>query len=94
MTKINFSVAVSAIFSMILSCVSAVALAQDSSVTTTTTTSMSNESAVQPWVYILGGIVVLGIIIAVTSGRKKTMEAPETSNGRTVSKNQGNAPLF
>ncbi len=86
MKKINFRAAVSIIFGIILSCVSAVALAQDSSVTTTTTASMMNQSSVQPWVYILGGIVVLGIIVAITSSRKKVTTAPVAGTGRTAEK--------
>ncbi len=55
----------------ILTLIQAVVFAQDSSTTSsTTTTSTSTQTAtIQPWVWIVGGIVLLIIIIALLRGR-------------------------
>ncbi len=42
-----------------------------SSTHTTTTTHAQNAMAVQPWMWIVGGIVLLIIIISLLSGRNK-----------------------
>ena len=61
------------------------AWAQDTAVatTSTTTTSTSTGFTVQPWMWIVGGIIVLVIIIALVSGRSKDREVVVTKE-RTV----------
>ncbi len=58
---------------ILLSFANMVALAQDSTVAThkTVTTTTTNEFVIQPWMYIVGGIVLLGIVITLLSGGKK-----------------------
>ena len=49
-----------------------IAVAQDSAVSsTTTTTSTSSSFTVQPWMWVVGGIIVLIIIIALVSRGSK-----------------------
>jgi len=50
-----------------------IAVAQDSAVssTTSTTTSTSSSFTVQPWMWVVGGIIVLIIIIALVSRGSK-----------------------
>ncbi len=65
---------------VVCSIICASALGQDStvsakSVTTTNTTHTNNtDVAVQPWMLIVGGIVLVAIIIALVSGRGNTVE--------------------
>jgi len=63
-----------------------IAFAQDSAVSsssTTTTTTSSSGTTIQPWMWIVGGIIVLVIIIALVSGRSKDREVVVTKE-RTV----------
>ena len=48
-----------------------IAVAQDSAVSsTTTTTSTSSSFTVQPWMWVVGGIIILIIIALVSRGSK------------------------
>ena len=63
--------------------------AQDSAAssthTTTTTTHTQNTMAIQPWMWIVGGIVLLIIIIALLSGKNKnTVSSDRVTYTRTV----------
>ena len=62
-----------------------IAFAQDSAVSSssTTTTTTSSGTTIQPWMWIVGGIIVLVIIIALVSGRSRDREVVVTKE-RTV----------
>ena len=74
MKKIFNSRAYIFLFSFIMLCFSrALVFAQDSaasaSSSTSTTTTMEHTTTVQPWVWVVGGIVLLLIIIALVRGK-------------------------
>jgi len=80
------------IVSMIFTCVPAIVLAQDSSSAASTSTDVNevalitDQSSMQTWVYILGGILALGIIVAMSLRKKKVITPLVTRDKGAASK--------
>lgn len=59
---------------ILFSCINLITLAQDSTVSshkTVTTTTSTQGFVIEPWMYIVGGIIILAVIIGLASGSKK-----------------------
>jgi hypothetical protein len=56
----------------IMTLIQAVVMAQDSSVSSTSTTSTTSTTAtnIQPWMWVIGGVIVLIIILALLRGNR------------------------
>ena len=80
------------IVSMIFTCVPAIVLAQDSSSAASTSTDVNevalitDQSSMQTWVYIQGGILALGIIVAMSLRKKKVITPLVTRDKGAASK--------
>ena len=80
------------IVSMIFTCVPAIVLAQDSSSAASTSTDVNevalitDQSSMKTWVYILGGILALGIIVAMSLRKKKVITPLVTRDKGAASK--------
>ena len=68
--------------------ISLLSFAQDSSSgSSTKTTTTQSVTTIQPWMWLVGGIVLLIIIIALVSGKnKKTVSSDKVTYTKTVEK--------
>ena len=88
----RYNIVTAAYIFMISNIISLLSKAQDSSngsasstKTTTTTTHTQNTMAIQPWMWIVGGIVLLIIIIALLTGKNKnTVSSDKVTYTKTV----------
>ena len=74
--------------SLILSIVSAISFGQDSSATTSSTTTSTSTTTqqtwfAQPWVWVVGGVVLLVLIIALVTSGKNSSEKVSVTNIRS-----------
>ena len=75
MKKMNIQTIIFYVLVIVFGSINLVAQAQDSTVSshkTVTSTTTTSQSEMQPWMWVLGGAVLLIIIIALMSKRNKT----------------------
>jgi formate-dependent nitrite reductase membrane component NrfD len=63
---------------LLLACLQMQAFAQDTTYSTSTTTASEDLWYMQPWVWVVGGIVLLLLLIALFSGKSKNKNTSRT----------------